>query len=290
MKNNLIFDVGMHAGEDTEYYLKRGFSVVAIEADPELAANGDRRFATDIESGRLTIVNKAIAEGDGPMTFYRCENMSIWGTTRPNWAERNARLGGVITESIVDGVTFASILDAYGCPYYLKIDIEGADLICLESFLSRRERPKFISLEASKVSLDELHEEFRLFEELGYRRFKIVGQHKIERQRPPHGVEHAFQAGCSGLCSWELPGTWLSREQAFNRYRRIFRRYRLMGDASPIRRSLTVDRTSPHSLIAGVVKAIKRAGKHVGLQPGWYDTHAMYTGHSGLAEVTRSYG
>ena len=34
---NLIFDIGMHIGQDTEFYLKKGFRVVAIEADPTLA-------------------------------------------------------------------------------------------------------------------------------------------------------------------------------------------------------------------------------------------------------------
>ena len=33
---NLIYDVGLHLGEDTEYYLKKGFRVIAFEANPEL--------------------------------------------------------------------------------------------------------------------------------------------------------------------------------------------------------------------------------------------------------------
>lgn len=36
MNNSLIIDVGMHTGRDTEFYLKKGFNVVAIEANPEL--------------------------------------------------------------------------------------------------------------------------------------------------------------------------------------------------------------------------------------------------------------
>jgi hypothetical protein len=29
---DLIFDVGFHRGEDTDFYLKKGFRVVAVEA------------------------------------------------------------------------------------------------------------------------------------------------------------------------------------------------------------------------------------------------------------------
>ncbi len=32
----LIYDVGMHNGADTDYYLKKGAKVVSIEADPQL--------------------------------------------------------------------------------------------------------------------------------------------------------------------------------------------------------------------------------------------------------------
>jgi hypothetical protein len=38
MIRNLIYDVGMHEGEDTQFYIARGFKVVSIEANPQLAA------------------------------------------------------------------------------------------------------------------------------------------------------------------------------------------------------------------------------------------------------------
>ncbi len=34
MNKSLIIDVGMHTGRDTEFYLKKGFEVIAIEANP----------------------------------------------------------------------------------------------------------------------------------------------------------------------------------------------------------------------------------------------------------------
>ena len=38
MQNDVIFDVGMNNGDDTAYYLHLGCRVVAVEADPVLAA------------------------------------------------------------------------------------------------------------------------------------------------------------------------------------------------------------------------------------------------------------
>ena len=36
MVKNLVYDVGMNDGSDTLHYLKKGYKVVAIEADPTL--------------------------------------------------------------------------------------------------------------------------------------------------------------------------------------------------------------------------------------------------------------
>ena len=69
MQRDLIFDFGMHDGSDTAYYLRKGFRVVAVEANPELVAAGQSRFRAEIAEGRLTIVNKAIAEQPGTITL-----------------------------------------------------------------------------------------------------------------------------------------------------------------------------------------------------------------------------
>ena len=62
MTRRLILDIGMHLGEDTEYYLARGFRVVAIEANPELVAVCKEKFRSDIQQGNLEILHGAIVE------------------------------------------------------------------------------------------------------------------------------------------------------------------------------------------------------------------------------------
>jgi len=291
MRNGLIFDLGMHKGEDTEYYLRKGFTVVAVEANPKLAADVAYRLASYLKSGQLKILNKAISEKDGPITFYDCETASIWGTIEKTWADRNIRLGAKIKEINVEGIRFAHLLEDYGSPHYMKIDIEGADLLCLRTLLERNERPKFISIESSKMSFDDVITEFALFEQLGYRKFKIIPQHLIGSQKLPNPpregtyVEHDFAIGCSGAFGLELPGKWLSPEQAIKRYRWIHRLYRLTGDSGAltsvkiVRSSLNKGRLQPNSLVGMAVrKIVKPVFRRLGLVTGWYDTHAMYTG------------
>ena len=263
MNSLLIYDVGAHLGEDTDFYLRKGFKVVAIEANPFLAERLRERFRLNLSGGSLSLVDAAIAETAGEVDFFVNESQSIWGTIRPEWAERNALAGGAPSKPVrVKAITFPEVLRQHGTPYYLKIDIEGADVLCLEALLKEPDRPKFISIESDKRSWRNLLYEFELFEGLGYSRFKIVDQKKIEQQKlldptaEGGDVEHRFEPWSSGLFGNDLPGKWLTRRQAILRYRFIFLKYWLFGDFGILR----------------FVLKVRRFRKI--LQPHWYDTHA----------------
>ena len=58
IKKNLIFDLGFHNGDDSDFYLKKGFNVIALEANPELVRRGIKKFRNYKEV--LGYVNKNI--------------------------------------------------------------------------------------------------------------------------------------------------------------------------------------------------------------------------------------
>ena len=70
---SLIIDVGMNDGSDTAYYLHCGYRVVAVEANPELVSEAERRFRREIKDGRLTLLNVGIAEQAGEKDFWIAE-------------------------------------------------------------------------------------------------------------------------------------------------------------------------------------------------------------------------
>jgi FkbM family methyltransferase len=262
--NDLIFDVGMHQGEDSEFYLKKGFRVVAVEALEAFCTGVSERLADSIAAGRLIIVNKAIAEKPGPVAFYANESLSVWGTLNPAWARRNERLGAPSRKVTVEGVRLEELLEQFGVPYYLKVDIEGADLLCLRALRESGARPNYVSIESTKSSWAGLVDEFDLMVEMGYSRFKIVNQNQVPAQVPPSParegktIDHKFGGGASGLFGEEAPGAWLSRQEALAEYRRIFRRYRFFGDDGLLRRT----------------RVTRRLMRLCGIQEEWYDTHA----------------
>ncbi|HWT13812.1 MAG TPA: FkbM family methyltransferase [Allosphingosinicella sp.] len=257
----LIYDLGMHKGEDAEFYLKKGFRVVAVEANPELCALAAARLLPHVESGRLTILNLAVAEAPGSRPFYRSERTE-WGTLRPEWAAIKSKRGARFEEIAVEAVPLDEIVRAHGEPYFLKIDIEGMDVAALRSLSGTGFRPSYVSLESSVP----VEEQIGLLGEMGYDRFKIVQQRWVKFQRPPRParegrfVRHRFAGGASGLFGEEAPGRWLTAEQALRRYRRIFLGHRLYGDppvfgGRPARRLLDLLR----------------------IHPGWHDTHARHS-------------
>jgi FkbM family methyltransferase len=275
VREDTIYDVGLHKGEDTAYYLNKGYKVVAIEANPELIAACKTRFAKFIEQGRLTIVEGAIAsaESGDTVTFYKNANMSIWGTIDPDWAQRNAVKGHRSEVITVSRIAIDSVYERFGVPLYLKIDVEGADTLVLEGLRGLKDKPQFVSIESEKVDFDKLKEEFSLLGSLGYKKFKVVQQRSIPRSvfktetRDGQPLAHTFEEGASGPFGDDLASTWMTAEEALAAYKKIFFQYKYFGDNSFY--------IGMPRVLKGVVSVLYRiATGHRGPLPGWYDTHA----------------
>lgn len=285
---DLIYDVGMHRGEDTDFYLQKGFRVVAFEANPQLVAACTARFAQAIAEGRLVIVAGAIvpaadaAAGDEKVKFYRSTGVSAWGTAYAAWAERNEQLGVASQVIEVERVDFARCIREHGVPYYMKIDVEGADRHCLEALLTVPRRPSYISIEAEKVSFARFQEDLALLAGLGYGEFALVQQENIELQIPPAPsregafIPYRFEPGSSGLFGRELPATWSSVRDIEHAARRIFLLYRLFGDRAILRRI-----RGGRKLIGTMQRILRRP------IPGWYDIHARLAPGAAAPAITR---
>ena len=46
--NDLIFDLGFHNGDDTAYYLERGYRVLGVDANPSVIDAGSKQFERPI--------------------------------------------------------------------------------------------------------------------------------------------------------------------------------------------------------------------------------------------------
>ena len=91
-------DIGANKGEDSQYYLERGYEVVAFECNPSNIEFLKKRFENEIRSKAFILETKALVSGGGDhkkLKFY-VDDKSVWGTINQNWAKRNSRLGSKI--------------------------------------------------------------------------------------------------------------------------------------------------------------------------------------------------
>jgi len=180
---DLVYDVGMNNGDDTGYYLHTGHRVVAIEANPQLVAEVSIRFHQAISDGRLCILNIGISRDTTDAPFWICDDQSEWSSFDRASAARNGCRHHPIAVKCME---FRSVLEQYGVPRYLKVDIEGADRLCLED-LRPEIAPSYLSLEATDIGL------LDLLREKGYTRFQCISQFRfLPIQRTPSWAERRY--------------------------------------------------------------------------------------------------
>jgi len=282
--SGLIVDLGMHRGDDAEFYLRKGFKVLAVEASPRLAGEASARLAGAVARGDLTILNVAVADHEGELDLVLSDN-DLWSSTRADMADRGF---GAIQETVrVPCTTLAKILAGYPTPHYVKIDVEGRDRDCIASLADLPEFPPFVSFEADLADPAVTADMLRMLDTYGYRRFKLVNQatHWMRRLPDPplEGVyvDARFTKHHSGPFGEESPGPWMTLDQVTDRYLATLRQqaarieYSAKGTVfgiplSRLHRPIMWAYNLPLVTWVRVAWAHRR-GVEVG---GWFDIHA----------------
>jgi FkbM family methyltransferase len=216
---NLIYDLGVNHGEDTDFYLAKGFQVVGVEADPRIVDELKERFADSIASGRFVLEPVGLMEGEERLPFYRNITCDHWSSFIQEYGCRGSTEFEVID---VPCVTLRFLIEKYGCPYYLKVDIEGADRKVLKQLGALDCRPTYLSVEEFGTStIDELAG-------LGYNMFSIRPQLDKTWATPPIPPREGnycpwdFTNRDSGLFGLEVPD-WMPIDSAKAEFHRSVR-------------------------------------------------------------------
>jgi len=208
----IVYDVGANNGDDTEYYLKKGLRVVAIEANPALVNHLRTRFAGALQDRRLVVVNAAVGDGDYKSKLYANSRDSKLSTlVKPFHYDEQW------TDIEIDVTRLSTIVKEHGHPAHVKLDIEGADVAVLREMFSAECFPESISAEAHSIEV------LCLFVAAGYQTFKIVEGKFVHSRfctiRTVDGslLEHNFPEGtCAGPFGDDLPGSRMGSEEVFH--------------------------------------------------------------------------
>lgn len=177
----LIFDLGCHNLDSTYNFLKEGYIIVAVDADINKLRQVYNLFNEYVYSGQLILINKAIySEENIIIDFYIQPNETVWNSLYKNISEREHESYNIKVKT----TTLYNLIELYGNPEYCKIDIEGADILALESL--RDELPKYISCETECLGVGDIPEPLKVLNklyELGYTKFYLEDQSHRNRNK-----------------------------------------------------------------------------------------------------------
>lgn len=132
--NSLYFDVGANVGAVTETFLKlKAKKVISIECDPKNIRILKCRYHGN---RKVEIVGKAVSDVNLTQSFYQVEEGSAYNTLSTKWKtiledkqlNRLREAFQFTNECKVETVTLDSLIQQYGIPDCIKVDVEGYEL------------------------------------------------------------------------------------------------------------------------------------------------------------------
>ena len=213
----IIYDFGSNNGDDIPYYLLKGDVVVAVEANPVLASGIKNRFQKEISSGRLHVENCVLTadEHSGEVPFYIHKHKD--GHVLSQFPRPNETEIANYEEVLLPSRSVLSILEQFGPPYYIKIDIEGYDAVILRELFAHDIYPPFISAESHSIEI------FSLLHSSGrYPSFNLIDGDSVPRKyvnypvKTENGVvQYSFPTHSAGPFGEDIADPWMTADNFF---------------------------------------------------------------------------
>jgi FkbM family methyltransferase len=150
---DLVFDLGAHVGNRTRAFVALGCRVVAVEPQPDFA-----RLLRMLFNGspNVEVIDAAVCSEAGRVSLLISERTPTVTTVAAAWHEARSRepdFSGVEWNRRIDieATTLDSLIERFGEPAFVKIDVEGAE----PSVLAGLSRPlRALSFEYLPRALD----------------------------------------------------------------------------------------------------------------------------------------
>ena len=173
---DLAFNVGANIGTRTAVFVALGAKVIALEPQPDVATALRQRFCNE---KAVNVIQAAAGAKDGTVTLMLC-TANPMATCATGWAELlqdrypAEKWGGTIE---VPQVSLDTLISRYGCPDFIKIDVEGYEREVLQGLSSH---VAALCLEATIPYVDPTIEcLYDLAGRLGFTEFNYIAQEQM---------------------------------------------------------------------------------------------------------------
>lgn len=148
---DLVFDVGANLGSYAEIFASLGARVIALEPNPDCVSHIRRSYPSNL----IDVVGTAVGCSVG-VAKIRLAKRSDMSSMSPDWI-RSIQDAQRIDDSVwareisVPIITLDSLIDRYGMPRFIKIDVEGFEESVLNGL---SEQPPILSFEFNTNFID----------------------------------------------------------------------------------------------------------------------------------------
>lgn len=162
-EGDLVFDVGANVGDFTLMFRKMKTKVIAIDPNPNCIEILKKRYSTD---NNVIIKQYGLGNIEEDKSFYFSLDTDAEGSLLSDW--KNKKDAKTITVNIT---TLDKLIELYGQPKFIKIDVEGFEDKVLEGLKSNVLN---ISFEFQNKRFDKTIRCLELVDKLGNKEYNFI--------------------------------------------------------------------------------------------------------------------
>jgi len=117
IRGKLVFDIGSNTGQMVKRFVNVDAKVVAVEPLSELTSHENY-------NGVFAVKHMCVSDKVGEIIFYKSTERTM-SSCRKDWRMLNPRRMSKWTEITVPTTTLDALIEEFGKPKYIKIDVEG---------------------------------------------------------------------------------------------------------------------------------------------------------------------
>jgi FkbM family methyltransferase len=203
----IIYDLGCNSGLNIPYYLLKSDLVVAVEANIKLCEIIKIRFKKEIINRKLVVENCVVTVLPDNMNvdFYLHKHNDFLS----QFLMPNKNILGEYLKTKLPSKNIISIINYYGQPYYIKIDLEHYDSNVLKELFFKKVYPKYLSVESHTKKILDI-----ITQDSIYKSFKLVDGsqvHKKYKNCVVNNIRYSFPKHSAGPFGNDVDGHWLKK-------------------------------------------------------------------------------